>query len=132
MRGAAGGRALAVLVGNSKLLWPSFLAACLADDALLACDDPLDAYTERCMDRLAQPRRGPRLAALAQPPPSSGAKRLGLCRSAVRVLYAHDEAADTQGRGYVGMQLLAEVAGIAYKCALPHRAAACVGSGQGA
>lgn len=84
----AGSKALAVLIGNSKLLWPAFLAACAASDALLSEDDPLDRYTEQVIGGLAQPA------------------------AAVRVLYAHDEDADTEGEGYVGMQLLAEVAGV--------------------
>ena len=37
-----------------------------------------------------------------------------VCRSAVRVLYGHDPDAATTGEGYVGMQTLAEVAGLAY------------------
>lgn len=36
-----------VIVGNTRALWPRFLAARRADPALLAAKDPLDAYTER-------------------------------------------------------------------------------------
>jgi cyanocobalamin reductase (cyanide-eliminating) / alkylcobalamin dealkylase len=43
------GRAL--LVGNTRALWPIFLAARRADPALLAAPDPLDTYTERELAR---------------------------------------------------------------------------------
>ncbi len=36
-----------VLVGNTRALWPKFLAARAADPALAAARDPLDTYTER-------------------------------------------------------------------------------------
>lgn len=43
------GRAL--LVANTRALWPIFLAARAADPALLASPDPLDAYTEQTLAR---------------------------------------------------------------------------------
>jgi len=36
-----------LLVGNTRALWPRFLAARRADPELLAASDPLDLYTER-------------------------------------------------------------------------------------
>ena len=41
----------AVLVANTRALWPIFLAARAADPALLASSDPLDAYTEQTVAR---------------------------------------------------------------------------------
>jgi hypothetical protein len=43
------GRAL--LVANTRALWPIFLAARAADPTLLASPDPLDAYTEQTLSR---------------------------------------------------------------------------------
>ena len=43
--GAAGQQALVVLIGNSKLVWEPFLAACApGPDSLLASDNPFDTY----------------------------------------------------------------------------------------
>lgn len=39
------------LVGNTRALWPRFLAARRADPELAAADDPLDRYTERAIER---------------------------------------------------------------------------------
>lgn len=38
--------ALGVLVGNTRALWPPFLAACAADAALGAAADPIERYAE--------------------------------------------------------------------------------------
>ena len=46
---SAGGKTLAVLVGNNKSLWSSFQAAYEQEDALQQDADPLDCYTERCI-----------------------------------------------------------------------------------
>lgn len=43
-----------ILVGNTRALWPIFLAARREDPGLLASPDPLDAYTERVIS-LAYP-----------------------------------------------------------------------------
>lgn len=43
----AGAHRRGILIGNTRALWPIFLAARRADPALAAADDPLDAYTER-------------------------------------------------------------------------------------
>jgi methylmalonic aciduria homocystinuria type C protein len=47
-----------LLVGNTRALWPKFLAALEADAALAADPDPLDRYTERTIDAVfaGQPR----------------------------------------------------------------------------
>ena len=42
-----GDRSLVVLIGNSKNIWPSFVAACHQDPGLLADTNPLDTYVER-------------------------------------------------------------------------------------
>jgi len=77
---------LAIVVGNSRALWPRFLAALRADAALLADPDPLDRYTERCIATAVE---------------ASGLE--------VSVRFAHDV-----GVRSVAMQRLAEVAGLAY------------------
>ena len=41
----------AILVGNTRALWPIFLAARRADPELRSSPDPLDAYTERELAR---------------------------------------------------------------------------------
>jgi methylmalonic aciduria homocystinuria type C protein len=40
-----------VLVGNTRALWPRFLAARAADPALAASHDPIDRYTEETIAR---------------------------------------------------------------------------------
>jgi cyanocobalamin reductase (cyanide-eliminating) / alkylcobalamin dealkylase len=45
--GIAGLTGRGLLVGNTRALWPIFVAARAADPALLASHDPLDLYTER-------------------------------------------------------------------------------------
>jgi hypothetical protein len=45
----AGAERLGLLIGNTRALWPRFTAA-LRDPALAAERDPLDRYTERCLD----------------------------------------------------------------------------------
>jgi cyanocobalamin reductase (cyanide-eliminating) / alkylcobalamin dealkylase len=40
------GRALGLVVGNTKELWPRFRQALAADETLAAAPDPLDAYVE--------------------------------------------------------------------------------------
>ncbi len=49
----AGGNTLAVLVGNTKHLWNTFQAAYEQEDALQQDADPLDCYTERCIQSAA-------------------------------------------------------------------------------
>ena len=39
-----------VLVGNTRALWPRFIAALRADPVLAESTDPLDLYTERTLD----------------------------------------------------------------------------------
>lgn len=45
----AAGRPLGWIVGNTRALWPRFLAARRADPELAASADPLDRYTERAI-----------------------------------------------------------------------------------
>lgn len=45
--------ALAIVIGNTRALWPIFLAARTADAALRASSDPIDAYTARALARVA-------------------------------------------------------------------------------
>lgn len=44
-------RRLGLLVGNTRALWPKFLAARLADPELAASPDPLERYTEHAIER---------------------------------------------------------------------------------
>jgi cyanocobalamin reductase (cyanide-eliminating) / alkylcobalamin dealkylase len=46
-------RALGVVVGNTRALWPRFAAAVAADPALAADPDPLDRYTEATLTAAA-------------------------------------------------------------------------------
>jgi methylmalonic aciduria homocystinuria type C protein len=46
-------RTLAVVIGNTRALWPRFIAAFAADPALANDPDPLDRYTERSLAPLA-------------------------------------------------------------------------------
>ena len=43
----AGNQTLVVLIGNSKNLWPAFIAACRQDTGMLTDADPLDTYIEQ-------------------------------------------------------------------------------------
>ena len=81
--------ALAVLVGNTRALWPRLRAALAADPALAAASDPLDAYTERTVGRAVAEAFGERV---------------------VRVAYAHEG-----GAGRVAMVCAAEAAGAAQR-----------------
>jgi methylmalonic aciduria homocystinuria type C protein len=40
-----------ILVGNTRALWPAFLAARRADPALAAAADPIERYTEQTIER---------------------------------------------------------------------------------
>jgi methylmalonic aciduria homocystinuria type C protein len=77
---------LALVIGNTRALWPVFLAAIAGDAELAASQDPLDTYTERCITGLAA--------------------RLG-CAASVR--FAHE-----LGERRVAIQELAHIAGLAY------------------
>lgn len=77
---------LAIVVGNTRALWPVWLDALASDPDLAACPDPLDAYTERCVSRAVE--------ALGAP---------------VTVRFAHEV-----GDRCVAMQRLAHAAGLAY------------------
>jgi cyanocobalamin reductase (cyanide-eliminating) / alkylcobalamin dealkylase len=77
---------LALVVGNTRALWPVFLAALARDPELAASPDPLDTYTVRHLTQLC--------ADLELP-------------NAVR--FAH-----VVGEGQVAMQQLADVAGLAF------------------
>lgn len=45
-------RPFGLLIGNTRALWPIFLAARAADRALRVSPDPLDLYTERTIGRI--------------------------------------------------------------------------------
>lgn len=77
---------LAVLVGNTRALWPVFLDALRRDAALASCSDPLDQYTERRLHAVVQ--------GIGQP---------------AFLRFAHDT-----GERRVAIQRLAHVAGLAY------------------
>lgn len=77
---------LAVVIGNTRALWPKFLAALRAEPELLAAPHPLYRYTERAITQAC--------AGLPQP---------------LRLRWSH-----AGGAGLVAMQRLAHVAGLAY------------------
>ena len=77
---------LAVVIGNTRALWPRFLSALRADPTLLAAPHPLYAYTEQCIARAAR---------TLEPP--------------WRVRWSH-----AGGDQLVAMQRLAHAAGLAY------------------
>jgi methylmalonic aciduria homocystinuria type C protein len=77
-------RRLGVLIGNTRALWPAFVAALRADPALAAARDPLDTYTERVLG-----------AAFPNAPIAFGHRRYGATKQ------------------FVPMQRLAERAGLA-------------------
>ncbi|MEY2932624.1 MAG: hypothetical protein RL033_3373 [Pseudomonadota bacterium] len=77
---------LAVVIGNTRALWPRFLAALRAEPELLAAPHPLYRYTERSITQAC--------AGLPQP---------------FRLRWSH-----AGGAGLVAMQRLAHVAGLAY------------------
>ncbi len=70
-------RALGVLIGNSRALWPPFLAAWHADAALRAAADPLDRYTESRLEPHLD-RLGVRAVVrwVHEPPPRLAVQRL--------------------------------------------------------
>jgi deferrochelatase/peroxidase EfeB len=53
LKAHAGANSLAVLIGNSKNLWDRFQDAYEKEKELQAIEDPLDTYTERCMQSAA-------------------------------------------------------------------------------
>lgn len=77
---------LAIVIGNTRGLWPIFLDALARDPALAASAHPLDAYTVRSITRLAS--------------------ELG-CAASVR--FGHE-----RGEGRIAIQQLAHVAGLAF------------------
>jgi methylmalonic aciduria homocystinuria type C protein len=79
-------RHLALVIGNTRALWPVWLDALASDPELAACPDPLDTYTERQVSRAV--------------------KALGLPAT---VRFAHEV-----GERCVAMQRLAHAAGLAY------------------
>jgi methylmalonic aciduria homocystinuria type C protein len=77
---------LAVVIGNTRALWPRFLEALRADAGLLAAPHPLYRYTEQAIGAVC--------AGLPQP---------------LSLRWSH-----AGGAGLVAMQRLAQVAGLAY------------------
>jgi hypothetical protein len=77
---------LTVVIGNSRALWPSFVAALRRDPALLAAPEPLQSYTELSI--------------------AAAVRELGQ-RAEVR--WAHEA-----GTRLVAIQRLAHIAGLAY------------------
>jgi methylmalonic aciduria homocystinuria type C protein len=47
-------RALALVIGNTRALWPAFLAAMQSDEALRDVEHPLDTYVERALTDAAR------------------------------------------------------------------------------
>ncbi|HTV24742.1 MAG TPA: hypothetical protein VMG12_38885 [Polyangiaceae bacterium] len=77
---------LAIVVGNTRALWPVWLAALAADRALAANPEPLDAYTERTLQAA-----------------------LGSLRARAAVRFAHETGVRTPA-----IQRVAHAAGLAY------------------
>jgi methylmalonic aciduria homocystinuria type C protein len=94
----AGDDALAILVGNSRALWPAFTAAHNSDPAIGDADDPVDTYVARSIT-----------AAIASTTASTSTEP--------RVFHSNDT---TPGK-LVAIQRMAHVAGVAHldeKCHL--------------
>ena len=98
----AGEDALAVLVGNSRALWPAFTAAHDSDPAIGDAEHPVDTFVARAIrDAIADASNG----------------ACGRTASVVRVFDAHD----TSPGKLVAIQRAAHVAGVAHldeKCHL--------------
>jgi len=77
---------LAIVIGNTRALWPKFLSALRREPELLAASHPLQSYTEQSISRVVS--------------------LLGL---PVSVRWSH-----AGGTGLVAMQRLAQAAGLAY------------------
>jgi cyanocobalamin reductase (cyanide-eliminating) / alkylcobalamin dealkylase len=77
---------LAIVIGNTRALWPKFLCALRSEPELLAEPHPLHSYTEQRISRAVS--------------------RLG---QTVSVRWSH-----AGGKGLVAMQRLAQAAGLAY------------------
>lgn len=77
---------LALVIGNTRALWPRFLEAIRREPELARSEHPLDTYSERCIGRAVS--------------------ALGL-RASLR--WSHD-----RGERLVAMQRLAHVSGLAY------------------
>jgi methylmalonic aciduria homocystinuria type C protein len=77
---------LAIVIGNTRALWPKFLCALRSEPQLLAAPHPLHSYTEQSISRVVS--------------------LLGLT---VSVRWSH-----AGGTGLVAMQRLAQAAGLAY------------------
>ncbi|KAL3159659.1 hypothetical protein ABBQ38_010067 [Trebouxia sp. C0009 RCD-2024] len=90
-RGASGNQTLVVLIGNSKNLWPSFLAACCQETGLLTDADPLDTYVEQ----------GIRCATQTVP------------GHECRLFWSHLPSHELSGSKYVAIQRMAHAAGVA-------------------
>lgn len=96
---AAGGDPWVVLIGNSRRLWNTFLAAC-ASQQHLDHNHPLENYIESCITTAVQKCVGDH---------------------SYRLYWSHQPAPDLEGgAGYVGMQRMASVAGLAYLCEVSH------------
>lgn len=70
---------LALIVGNTRALWPVWLDALAADPALAARSDPLDAYTERALHDALAELRAPASVRFAH---ETGARRVAIQRVA--------------------------------------------------
>lgn len=99
---------LTLIIGNSKAIWPKFLAYCASNSSILHDPHPLNAYIERSIS-----------TALAQsfpagaPPPSSVSSSSPSCDN-YKIYWSHTTA-NLRGReGFVAMQRMAECCGLAY------------------
>jgi methylmalonic aciduria homocystinuria type C protein len=102
--------ALTLLVGNSKALWPKFLAFCASDPWILDIPHPLNRYIERsvitALDQVFIP---------AVLPPSSTSSSTSSLSEYYSIYWSHETAKNLRGgEGYVAMQRMAECSGLAF------------------
>ncbi len=101
--------ALTLLIGNSKAIWPKFLACCASDPSILNHTHPLNAYIERSIDTALE------TAAFFSPLPSSSVSSSPLSsHEQYKIYWSHTTANLRGGEGFVAMQRMAECAGLAY------------------
>lgn len=85
-----GGDAMVLLVGNSKIMWSYFVQWYGAGNG--ACENPLDAYFDESLRKV-----------------------LETCKETqYRIFRSHDCIPLKGGRGYVALQRMADVSGLAY------------------
>lgn len=93
--------ALTLLIGNSKAIWPKFLAYCASDTSILDHPHPLNAYIERSINAALE---------IFLPLMSSSSSQNQL----YKIYWSHSTANLRGGEGFVAMQRMAECSGLAF------------------